>query len=307
MNLQALTTALSEQMSPVVRWAGAIARQMRGFDIGITGKKNSGYDNADALTLADLAVQELLVSALRDSDPLFRQCRLEAEESSGDLEAFATDADYTIVLDPIDGTQKYRDHSGDGWCIMLHLRSVQTVHYSLVYSPEVGTHGTWVEVIGNQIRCGADDPRRPAPQVLQELALVDARTRPDTQIIRLSPPLETPEHCAAVASAGLIPTESMPASDNLYDLFARGAIGGQIIHTPNVYDFPVFLHIARSLGGEALWVHNQQPVTFDDIWVDDRTDMLRLPGIVACSANRETLTALCRLAQDWDPIRYHDA
>ncbi len=306
MKLQDLTDALSHHMPPVFRWAGAMAKQLRRFDISVPGKKTSGYANADALTLADLSVQELLLGALRDSDPLFRQCRIEAEEAAGDLTYFATDADYTIALDPIDGTEKYRDHSGDGWCIMLNLRSVETVQYSLVYIPEVGPHGTWVETVGNRIICGDDDPRRPATDVLRDLVPIDSAARPDAKTIRLGTPLRTPANLHVVAASGLEPLTSVPASGNLYDLFARGAVGGQIIHTPNVYDFPVFLHIARILGGDAHWVHNQQPVNFHDIWFDERVDMLRLPGIVACSANRETLATLCTLAKDWDPLRYHD-
>ena len=90
----------------------------------------------------------------------------------------------------------------------------------------------------------------------------------------------------------------------MYELFARGTFGGALIHTPDVYDFPVTLHIARTLGGEALWVHNQEPATFRDLWLDDRADALRMPGIIACSANRETLAMLCDLAKDWDPVRY---
>jgi 3'(2'), 5'-bisphosphate nucleotidase len=90
----------------------------------------------------------------------------------------------------------------------------------------------------------------------------------------------------------------------MFELFARGTFGGALMHTPNVYDFPVTLHLARILGGEALWVHNQTPVNFQEIWVDERADMLRLPGIVACSTNRETLETLCTLAKDWDPVRY---
>lgn len=306
MKLQDLTDALSHHMPPVFRWAGAMAKQLRRFDISVPGTKSSGFANADALTLADLSVQELLVGALRDCDPMFRHCRLEAEESSGDLECFATDADYTIVLDPIDGTQKYRDHSGDGWCIMLNLRSVETVHYSLVYVPEVGPHGTWVEAVGNRIICGEDDPNRPASDVLRDVVPIDGSTRPDAKTIRLSPPLDTPDNLQVIADTGLAPITSVPAAGNLYDLFARGAVGGQVIHTPNVYDFPVFLHIARILGGEALWVHNQQPVNFQDLWVDERADMLRLPGIVACSTNQETLATLCTLAKDWDARRYCD-
>ncbi|MDH3601297.1 MAG: inositol monophosphatase, partial [Candidatus Tectomicrobia bacterium] len=126
MQRQDITAALSAYMPPVLRWAGAIARQLRQYDISVSGKKTSGSASTDALTLADLSVQELLVAALRDSDPIFRQCRLEAEESTGDLERFASQSDYTIALDPIDGTQRYRDRNGDGWCVMLNLRSVET-------------------------------------------------------------------------------------------------------------------------------------------------------------------------------------
>ena len=66
------------------------------------------------------------------------------------------------------------------------------------------------------------------------------------------------------------------------------------------------LHIARVLGGDAWWVHNQQPVNFDEMWMDDRADMLRLPGIVACAINRDALKTLCELAKDWNPVRYVD-
>ena len=130
---------------------------------------------------------------------------------------------------------------------MLNLRSVETVHYSLVYIPEVGPNGIWVEAVGNQIRCGDDDPNRPAIDVLRDLVPIDGNARPDSKTIRLSPPLDTPEHLQVIADTGLEPIKAVPASGNLYDLFARGAVSGQVIHTPNVYDFPVFLHIAPPL------------------------------------------------------------
>jgi 3'(2'), 5'-bisphosphate nucleotidase len=85
---------------------------------------------------------------------------------------------------------------------------------------------------------------------------------------------------------------------------ATGEFAGSLIHTPNVYDFPVSLHLARILGGDALWVHNREPVHFCETWNDERASMLRLPGIAACSDNRETLAILCELARDWDPRRY---
>jgi 3'(2'), 5'-bisphosphate nucleotidase len=305
MTLQDFTDALSRHMPPVLRWAGAIAQQLQRFDISVTGKKTSGSPSTDALTLADLSVQELLVAALRDSDPIFRHCRIQAEESTGDLQRFAPDGDYTIAIDPIDGTKQYRDRSGNGWCVMLHLRAATTVHYSLAYIPASGAHGTWVEAVGERLVCGDDDPNRPATEVLRTLPPIVPSARPQSKKIYLVGfQHDDPVKAQCVNDAGLeaYTMDTMPGC--MYELFARGTFDGTLIHTPNVYDFPVTLHLARILGGEALWVHNQEPVNFRDFWLDDRADMLRLPGIVACSTNRATLTTLCDLAKDWDPVRY---
>ena len=79
-----------------------------------------------------------------------------------------------------------------------------------------------------------------------------------------------------------------------------------MLHSPNIYDFPVSLHIARILGGDAVWVHDGQSVHFDELWMDERADMLRLPGVVACSANHQTLETLVKLASEWSRERYAD-
>jgi 3'(2'), 5'-bisphosphate nucleotidase len=96
----------------------------------------------------------------------------------------------------------------------------------------------------------------------------------------------------------------MPGS--IYELQARGDFAGSLIHSPNIYDFPASLQISRAFGGEALWVHNRKPVHFEELWMDDRADMLRLPGIVACSEHTDVLDTLCELARDWNPVRYRD-
>ncbi len=108
---------------------------------------------------------------------------------------------------------------------------------------------------------------------------------------------------SATDLAGYAPDE-MPGS--IYPLMATGEFAGSLIHTPNIYDFPVSLHIARALGGDAVWVHDRRPVHFGELWLDDRADMLRLPGIVACSADPKVLDTLCELACDWNPLRYAD-
>lgn len=304
MDLKPVIDALSRHLPDVLRWSGAIARRLRQYDIAVTGKV-SGSANTDALTLADLTGQELIVAALRDCDPVFRRCRLEAEEATGDLDRFAADAPYTIALDPIDGTLHYRDRQGTGYAVMLHLRSVETVHYSLVFVPETGNHGTWVEVAGDRVVCGEDDPSRPAADVLKSFPPIDPQKRPcSKKIYLIGFQKDDPLKAQAVTDAGLEGYVSAAMPGSLYDLFATGEFGGSLIHSPNVYDFPVGLHIARALGGDAVWVHSREPVHFRELWLDERAEMLRLPGIVACSDDRETLETLCELARDWNPVRY---
>ena len=96
--------------------------------------------------------------------------------------------------------------------------------------------------------------------------------------------------------------DEMPGS--IYPLLATGEFGGSLIHSPNIYDFPVSMQLARILGGDAVWVHNGESVHFGNLWLDERADMWRLPGIVACSPNRQTLKTLCELAKDWPQARY---
>ncbi len=132
-----LILALRQHAPPLLRWAGAIAKQLRQFNIQLEGK-SSGSSNTDALTLADLTVQELLVCGLRDADPIFHKCRVEAEEANGDIGAFDAASPYTIALDPIDGTKYFSERTGNGYAVMLHLRTRDEVLYSLVYAPEMG-------------------------------------------------------------------------------------------------------------------------------------------------------------------------
>ncbi|MBX3442192.1 MAG: inositol monophosphatase [Planctomyces sp.] len=304
MDSSACIDALRQHAPPLLRWGGAVARKLRQFNIALTGKQ-SGNANTDALTLADLSVQELVVAGLRDADLVLRECRIEAEESNGDLAAFREDGPLVIALDPIDGTKQFRDRTGDGYAVMLHLRNRETVLYSLVYAPEMGPHGTWTEAVGDEVRCGADDWSRPAAAQVASLTPLRTGDRKPTTNIYLIGFQQRDVACAqAVTRAGLqgFPPDAMPGS--IYPLMATGEFGGSLIHSPNIYDFPVALHLARVLGGDAVWVHDRRPVHFGETWLDDRADMLRLPGIVACAIDPAVLNILCDVAKDWNPVRY---
>jgi 3'(2'), 5'-bisphosphate nucleotidase len=304
MQVSEVTSALACHMPGVLRWCGALAKSLRGHNIALSGK-HSGSANTDALTLADLTIQELIVAALRDADPVLRTCRIEAEETTGDLSRFAHEGDLVLAIDPIDGTKQYRDRTGNGYAVMLHLRNRETVLYSLVFVPECGPQGTWVEVHDGRVGTGPDDCARPAREVLDGLKSVERARLPESKrIYVIGFQDRDPERARDLASIGLEGHTSETMDGSIYELMARGEYGGSLIHSPNVYDFPVSLHIARALGGDVLWVRDRKPVNFGETWLDDRANMLRLPGIVAGSPSRATLERLCELARGWNPNRY---
>ena len=302
-----LISLLSAELPRVFRWAGALARQLRRHDIALAGK-NSGYASTDALTLADLSVQEILIAALRDMGHTVRQCRIEAEESTGDLGRFAKQGEWVLGIDPIDGTRGYRDRIGAEYAVMLHARTRETIHYSLVYLPEESAEGTWLEVRDGRIVLGPDDASRAARAALDSLPPVAADQPRESRRILVSGFLgQERERARAVSAAGLEGVLGSETPGSLYPIMARGYLGGALFHTPNVYDFPVCMHIARALGGDAVWVRDGRPVDFGRVWLDERSNMLRLPGIVACAIDRRVIATLVDVARDWSDVRYAGA
>ncbi len=303
--------ALQQSLPSVMRWGGAIAKRMRQYNIAVEGK-SSGNANTDALTLADLTVQELLIAALRDADPILRTCRIEGEEATGDMERFSADGPLSIAIDPIDGTKQYRDKTGNGYSIICHLHDDSTPLYSLVFAPDMGPQGIWVEVTQNRIVCGPDNPEQPARMVLDSLPDVTApRAEPGPGIYLIGfqhrDPMRAREVDAIPWKAGtLAGRTSDEMQGSIYPLMSSGDYIGSLIHSPNIYDFPVSMHIARVRGGDAVWVHNGESVHYRSLWMDHRAGMLRYPGIVACSEDREVLARLCELSKDWNPVRYAD-
>jgi 3'(2'), 5'-bisphosphate nucleotidase len=115
---------------------------------------------------------------------------------------------------------------------------------------------------------------------------------------------DDPVKAELVTRSGLVGHTSEQTPGCVYELMARGEFVGSLIHSPNIYDFPVSMQIARLWGGDAVWVDTREPVHLGQTWLDERAAMRRLPRIVACSWNRSVLEHLCELAADWDPVRY---
>lgn len=298
-----LIAVLSASLPAVFRWGGAVAKQLRNHDIAV-GAKASGFADTDALTLADLAVQELLVAALRDMSPEVRRCRIEAEEACGDLARFALEGDWTLAIDPIDGTRDYRDRTGNGYSVMLHLRAPDSIAYSLVYLPEDGVDGTWVEATPHRVVVGPDDLSRPARAALDALPPAQSIRRPGSRRILVSGfRTGVAERAREITATGMEGVLGGDTGGSLFPLLARGDLGGAIYHTPNVYDFPVCVHLARRLGGEAVWAHDGRPMDFRSVWRDERSSMLRVPGIVVCAVDPAMIPPLVDVARRWNPER----
>jgi len=305
-DLDVIVSELARILPPVLRWSGAVAKRLRQFNIAVEGK-SSGNSNTDALTLADLSVQELIVAALRDAGPILRQCRIEGEESTGDMSLFANDAELAISIDPIDGTKQFRDRTGNGYSIIVHLHDATTPHYSLVFAPEMGPTGTWTEVSGSQIRCGPDDTTQTARAVLDGLPDLSAdRSQLGKGIYLIGFQEKDAERAREVDGLGLQGRTSAEMPGSIYPFMATGKYAGSLIHTPNIYDFPVSMHIARLLGGDAVRADNREPVRYADLWMDKRASMLRFSGVIACSEDPAIINQLCNLAQDWDLVRYNE-
>lgn len=301
-----LFAALSSHLPSVFRYAGSVATELRKHNVAVEGKE-SGNANTDALTLADLSLQSMLITAIRDCGPVAKACRIEAEEDTGPLDAFDASANLVIALDPIDGTRQYRDRTADGWSIMLHVRTATDVLYSLVYLPAYGMHGQWLEATPEYIKVCEDDPTRRAEDVIAAAEPITAETREGGKgcyIIGFQALDE--ERAELITAAGLkgYGPQQMPSS--VYPLLATGAFCGSLIHTPNIYDFPVSLQLARRFGGDAVRVDTDQPVDFTDTWMDEKSGMLRVHGIIALADNPADLKTLCQIGRDWNPVRYSE-
>jgi len=305
-DLDVIVSELARVLPPVLRWSGAVAKRLRQFNIAVEGK-SSGNSNTDALTLADLSVQELIVAALRDAGPILRQCRIEGEESTGDMSLFANDAELAISIDPIDGTKQFRDRTGNGYSVIVHLHDATTPHYSLVFAPEMGPTGTWTEVSASQIRCGPDDTTQTARAVLDGLPdLSRDRSQLGKGIYLIGFQEKDAERAREVDGLGLQGRTSAEMPGSVYPFMATGEYAGSLIHTPNIYDFPVSMHIARLLGGDAVRADNREPVRYADLGMDEGASMLRFSGVIACSEDPAIINQLCNLAQDWDLVRYNE-
>ena len=296
-NPHPLIATLAARMPDLFRWCGAAARQLRRHDVAVADK-GVGYAAADALTLADLSIQEILVDAIRDFGDGFLECRLEVEEETGDQEVFAKESELTIAIDPIDGTLHFRDRTSDGYGVLISLRRNDRSFYSLGFFPEQGPCGEWVEVKDNRVVHTLDDTSMPARQRLDSTVALVPGDVPRCETIWLTG-YRTDRRLVAehLAREGL--TAAMSDSHGLHICteLVVGRVDGLLMSHPGVYDAPMWMHVLTALGGVACWVENGEPVDFRDSWYDATCKGYRLSGVIACARDATRLRQLVEVGR----------
>jgi fructose-1,6-bisphosphatase/inositol monophosphatase family enzyme len=118
-------------IAPALRRAAAIARDLEGR---VANRPKAGEPTAvkAALTVADTAVQEVLLGPLLDHFP--GVC-LRAEEDTPTVARFPERADASVVIDPIDGTLRFYLEGGGPYAVMIGLAIENEYEAALVALP----------------------------------------------------------------------------------------------------------------------------------------------------------------------------
>lgn len=124
----------ADKLLPAVERAASFARGLEG-KVGNSPKLDEPSAVKQALTLADVGAQEIILEGLREHFP---QVSLAAEEDTKSVAAFPKDAEAQVVIDPIDGTlRSYLEASGP-YAVIVGLAIEGVYHSSLVALPREG-------------------------------------------------------------------------------------------------------------------------------------------------------------------------
>lgn len=143
--------------------AGAVAMRLQGEARRLD--KEGSTPEARALTIADLACQDILLVAMREAFP---EAAVDAEESDPRLRSFPPEEEGRplVVVDPIDGTLNYAEGSDDfavmiGWCEAGRYEAC-VVHFPAHHRTFAGRAGRGVRERlddGSWVEASTDAPR----------------------------------------------------------------------------------------------------------------------------------------------------
>ena len=195
-------------------------------------KSDTGSLAADLVTQADYWVQQELLERFVTT-PLIG-CQLVAEESSSELtpllDRFATDSEYQLLIDPIDGTKRFVEGL-PYFSTIVSLRHRDRCLYTFCYYPKLNW---WVRALGED----GWEYSGPVPLSLPETSA--------SSIVYTS---GTPEQDFTDWQAEL-PDWTWVKGDQVHPcgsklLYLSGAVAGYASSKPNLYDGLMIYHFAK--------------------------------------------------------------
>lgn len=119
------------RIEPVLLEAGVVAWEMQARAQSLRGK-DTGNAAADALTNADLAVQELILEAVLKT-PL-KAAKSACEEDTALVAQLAGEEELWLGIDPINNTKEYQ-RGGKFWNLIFQIHGPEMPLYTFTYYP----------------------------------------------------------------------------------------------------------------------------------------------------------------------------
>ncbi|MBI4023107.1 hypothetical protein HY375_03010 [Candidatus Berkelbacteria bacterium] len=230
--------------------------------VALKQKSTTGSAGIDALTEADLAVQELVLGTLAET-PL-STCQLFAEEATPSVDRFADRSPFALTLDPIDGTLMYA-HGSPYFRFILGFRTVDELRYTFVYYPaqEISIR------ITNQ---GIEQSGRfdlPALPNHARTVVYSAEPRSASRSTAIRATLRDLGYT-------LTDTGHVRKGFGSITLFLAGVVGGYYNGYPNVHDSFVAAHYAQARGWPVHYEHPDKGLSLNELHV--ASGSLRFPN-----------------------------
>jgi 3'(2'), 5'-bisphosphate nucleotidase len=268
-------TAFRDRMKAVLLQAGAVAVQLQEFidNIGkaVDNAAGAASKRRSILTLADLAIQELVLTAIRTDFPRIRV--VIAEEVTKSLRCFGRSGRYRFVIDPIDGTAEYLE-GGGSYGILTGLIDVDKCVAAVLHYPALDTfywalkhEGSFVEICGKRtkLQCKKSTEKVLAIEINER---VDVETRD------------------ALSRQRIEPVEVWDATPAILRV-VEGTSRAYACHTRNMHDIALAGLIVEEAGGTVCnWDGSEILYPYNTA--------TRIPRFLVCSDGAEDVTTILR-------------
>ncbi|MBU6389019.1 hypothetical protein KGQ71_00730 [Patescibacteria group bacterium] len=227
---------LMRELEPVFIRAADRACELQA-DAKSSHKNDGGYIEIEIVTTADLAVQEMILTALLSTE--LAGCRLLAEEDTPAAKRFNPASHLYLTVDPIDGTSHYAQGQ-PYFSTIIGLRSNTELLYTFYHFPRFGwTH----RMIRNRYEVSGQLPAIELPDVARNAVIYSFGDR----LIE-----DTDPAAQALRETGLHLIRKRDLAPNILAgstaLFLAGRVAGLYGPNPLVYDGLVGLHYAQTQG-----------------------------------------------------------